>query len=43
MAHLGVPENEIVLVRSTSLPKATFMKLQPHTKDFLHVPNPKEL
>ena len=43
MAHLGVLENEIVLVRSTSLPKATFIKLQAHTKDFLHVSHPREL
>lgn len=43
MAHLGVMENEIVLVRSTSLPKATFIKLRPHTKDFLDVSHPREL
>ncbi|CAD6239608.1 unnamed protein product [Miscanthus lutarioriparius] len=43
MAHLGVLENEIVLVRSTSLPKATFIKLQAHTKDFLNVPHPREM
>jgi len=43
MAHLGVLENEIVLVRSTSLPKATFIKLQSRTKDFLDVSHPREL
>ncbi|KAG0536598.1 hypothetical protein BDA96_03G077400 [Sorghum bicolor] len=43
MTHLGVVENEIVLVRSTSLPTATFIKLQPHTKDFLNVSYPREL
>ncbi|OEL19179.1 Ubiquitin fusion degradation protein 1-like protein, partial [Dichanthelium oligosanthes] len=43
MAHLGVEENELVLVRSTSLPTATFLKLQPHTTAFLDVPDQREL
>ncbi|PAN32208.1 hypothetical protein PAHAL_5G471300 [Panicum hallii] len=43
MAHLGVQENELVLVRNTLLPTATFVKLQPHTTDFLDVSHHKEL
>jgi len=41
--HLGVQENELVLVRNTLLPTATFVKLQPHTTDFLDVSQHKEL
>ncbi|XP_039812006.1 ubiquitin recognition factor in ER-associated degradation protein 1-like [Panicum virgatum] len=36
-------ENELVLVRNTLLPTATFGKLQPHTTDFLDVSHHKEL
>ncbi|KAG2548199.1 hypothetical protein PVAP13_9KG151255 [Panicum virgatum] len=36
IAHLYVQENELVLVRNMLLPTATFIKLQPHTTDFLH-------
>ncbi|KAJ1282641.1 hypothetical protein BS78_03G067300 [Paspalum vaginatum] len=43
MARLGVGETEIVLVRSATLPPATFVKLQPHTTDFLSVACQKEL
>ncbi|KAG2587028.1 hypothetical protein PVAP13_5NG095500 [Panicum virgatum] len=43
MEHLGVQENELVLVRNTLLPTATFVKLQPHTTDFLDVSHHKEL
>ncbi|KAF8780754.1 hypothetical protein HU200_001182 [Digitaria exilis] len=43
MAHLGVQEHDLVLIRSTKLPTATLVKLQPHTKDFLDLPHPKEL
>ena len=40
---LCVQENELVLVRNTLLPTATFGKLQPHTTDFLDVSHHKEL
>ncbi|XP_072150004.1 uncharacterized protein [Setaria viridis] len=43
MAHLGIQENEVVLVRNTRLPTATFVKLRPHTTDFLGVSHHKEL
>ncbi|KAL5226230.1 hypothetical protein ABZP36_014495 [Zizania latifolia] len=43
MDHLGLEENDLVLLRSTSLPKATFVKLQPHTADFLAVSDPRHL
>jgi ubiquitin fusion degradation protein 1 len=49
MARLGLLHNgahddgPLVLLTSTSLPKATSVKLQPHTSDFLAVKYPKEL
>ncbi|KAL6627454.1 hypothetical protein ACP70R_031180 [Stipagrostis hirtigluma subsp. patula] len=43
MAHLGLAENDMVLVRIKSLPKATFVKLQPHSSDFHRVSHPREL
>ncbi|CAO2193610.1 unnamed protein product [Urochloa humidicola] len=43
MARLGVQEKEIVLVRNTKLPTATYVKLRPHTTDFLDVSHHKEL
>jgi ubiquitin fusion degradation protein 1 len=43
MAHLGIQEEQVVLVTNTRLPTATFVKLRPHTKDFLDVSHHKEL
>ena len=45
MARLGLSHDagQLVLFTSTSLPKATSVKLQPHTTDFLDVKYPKEL
>ncbi|KAG8053463.1 hypothetical protein GUJ93_ZPchr0001g31563 [Zizania palustris] len=43
MDHLGLEEDDLVLLRRTSLPKATFVKLQPHTADFLAVSDPRHL
>ncbi|KAL6848198.1 hypothetical protein ACP4OV_022326 [Aristida adscensionis] len=42
MAHLGLVENDLVLVRVTSLPKATFVKLQPHTSDFFSISDQRD-
>ncbi|TYI35209.1 hypothetical protein ES332_A03G060100v1 [Gossypium tomentosum] len=39
LAHWG----DIVLVKSTSLAKATYVKLQLHTMDFLDISNPKAI
>ncbi|KAM0860730.1 hypothetical protein ACQ4PT_046352 [Festuca glaucescens] len=46
MARLGLQHDDggqLVLLTCTSLPKATYLKLQPHTSDFLKVKYPKEL
>ncbi|EAY72502.1 uncharacterized protein [Oryza sativa Japonica Group] len=43
MEHLGLRENDLVLLRSTSIPKATFIKLQPHTSDFHKLSEPRYL
>jgi ubiquitin fusion degradation protein 1 len=41
MQNLLLQEGDIVRVKSATLPKGTFVKLQPHTKDFLDISNPK--
>ena len=41
MENLVLSEGELVNLRSVSLPKGTFVKLQPHSKDFLDISNPK--
>lgn len=41
MQHLLVGEGDIVKVSNTSLPKGTFVKLQPVSKEFLEVHNPR--
>ncbi|KAH9534870.1 hypothetical protein CY35_17G025800 [Sphagnum magellanicum] len=41
MQNMLLQEGDIVRVKSATLPKGTFVKLQPHTKDFLDISNPK--
>lgn len=41
MQNLALEEGEIVNLRSASLPKGTYVKLQPHTTDFIDITNPK--
>ena len=41
MNSLGIPEGGIVTVTNKSLPKATWVKLQPQHKKFLDLSNPK--
>jgi ubiquitin fusion degradation protein 1 len=41
MEYLGVGDGGMVMVRNVRLPKATFVKLQPHSKTFLDLSNPK--
>lgn len=41
MQNLLLQEGDLVTVRSANLPKGTFVKLQPHTKDFLDISNPR--
>ncbi|XP_020175463.2 uncharacterized protein [Aegilops tauschii subsp. strangulata] len=43
MARLGLEEDDLVLMTSTSLPKATSVKLRPHTMDFLGAKDLKRL
>lgn len=41
MENMLLEEGDIVQVKNASLSKGTFVKLQPHTKDFLDISNPK--
>lgn len=36
-------EGDIVRVKNVTLPKGKYVKLQPHTKDFLDISNPKAM
>jgi hypothetical protein len=41
MQQIGVDENSLVTIRSTRLAGGEFVKLQPHSKTFLEVSNPR--
>ncbi len=41
MQNLLLQVGETVKLRNVSLPKGTYVKLQPHTTDFLDIHNPK--
>ncbi|KNA22853.1 hypothetical protein SOVF_030050 [Spinacia oleracea] len=41
MENMLLQEGDIVQVKNASLSKGRFVKLQPHTKDFLDISNPK--
>ncbi|OMJ82342.1 hypothetical protein SteCoe_17004 [Stentor coeruleus] len=41
MQHLGLSEGGDVLIESVTLPKGTFVKIQPHETAFIDLPNPK--
>ncbi|KAA3462870.1 ubiquitin fusion degradation protein 1-like protein [Gossypium australe] len=43
MENLLLQEGDIVRVKNVTLPKGTYVKLQPHTKDFLDISNPKAI
>lgn len=43
MENLLLQEGDAVQVKNTALPKGTYVKLQPHTKDFLDISNPKAM
>ncbi|XP_027161323.1 ubiquitin recognition factor in ER-associated degradation protein 1 [Coffea eugenioides] len=43
MENLLLQEGDIVRVKNVTLPKGTYVKLQPHTKDFLEISNPKAI
>lgn len=41
MQNLALQEGDAVKMRNVSLPKGTYVKLQPHTTDFTNISNPK--
>ncbi|KAG9146509.1 hypothetical protein Leryth_011773 [Lithospermum erythrorhizon] len=43
MENMLLQEGDILQVKNTSLSKGTYVKLQPHTQDFLDVSNPKAI
>lgn len=43
MQNMLLQEGDIVRVKNATLPKGTYVKLQPHTKDFLDISNPKAI
>ncbi|KAL8096876.1 uncharacterized protein LOC141686729 [Apium graveolens] len=43
MENLLLQEGDIVRIKNATLPKGTYVKLQPHTKDFLDISNPKAI
>ncbi|XVE79564.1 hypothetical protein DITRI_Ditri14bG0068700 [Diplodiscus trichospermus] len=43
MQNMLLQEGDIVQVKNASLSKGTYVKLQPHTKDFLDISNPKAI
>lgn len=43
MQNLLLQEGDTVRVKNATLPKGTYVKLQPHTKDFLDISNPKAM
>ncbi|XP_058008980.1 uncharacterized protein LOC131183086 [Hevea brasiliensis] len=43
MENMLLQEGDIVQLKNASLTKGTYVKLQPHTKDFLDISNPKAI
>ncbi|XP_054776140.1 uncharacterized protein LOC129284642 [Prosopis cineraria] len=43
MENMLLQEGDIVKLKNVTLPKGTYVKLQPHTKDFLDISNPKAI
>ncbi|WJZ88927.1 hypothetical protein VitviT2T_008187 [Vitis vinifera] len=43
MENLLLEEGDIVKVKNVSLPAGTYMQLQPHTKNFLDITNPRAI
>eukprot|EP00959_Pyramimonas_sp_CCMP1952_P416872 8733836-Pyramimonas_sp.AAC.1 len=39
--NLLLDEGDLVKLKNVALPKGTYVKLRPHTKDFLDISNPK--
>ncbi|KAL1217167.1 hypothetical protein V5N11_004344 [Cardamine amara subsp. amara] len=43
MQNMSLQEGDIAQIKSISLDKGTYIKLQPHTQDFLDISNPKAI
>ena len=43
MQNLLLQEGDMVFIKNANLPKGTYVKLQPHTTDFLDISNPKAM
>lgn len=43
MENMVLQEGDFVRVKNATLPKGTYVKLQPHTTDFLDISNPKAI
>ncbi|XP_062096949.1 uncharacterized protein LOC133802617 [Humulus lupulus] len=43
MENMLLQEGDFVRVKNVTLPKGTYVKLQPHTKEFLDISNPKAM
>ncbi|KAF5744591.1 ubiquitin fusion degradation protein 1 [Tripterygium wilfordii] len=43
MENMLIQEGDVVQLKNVSLSKGTYVKLQPHTKDFLDISNPKAI
>ncbi|KAM0928308.1 hypothetical protein ACQ4PT_002405 [Festuca glaucescens] len=43
MQNLLLQEGDMVFIKNATLPKGTYVKLQPHTTDFLDITNPKAI
>ncbi|XP_050377415.1 uncharacterized protein LOC126794691 [Argentina anserina] len=43
MENMHLREGDLLLLQNKTLPKGTHVKLQPHTKDFLDIPDPKAM
>lgn len=43
MENMHLEEGSIVHLKNVTLPKGKYVKLQPHTKDFLDISNPKAM
>lgn len=43
MENMVLQEGGIVKVKNATLLKGTYVKLRPHTKDFLDISNPKAM
>ena len=41
MQNLTLAEGDIIRLRSAALPKGSYVKIQPHTTDFINISNPK--